>query len=171
MSTMTDALISLGRISTFLVAEELPGQYKIDRDLPDALQINGDFEWETVYRPPSAKDFEQEDATAIREAYTKEQKEKKEKEKEKAKKKKKAASGTDEKAEIGSPTIDASVTEKAPVEKEEKEEKPADKPFGIKGIDIVVPRGSFMAIVGTVGSGKVGIENSVHVFFTHLIFL
>ncbi|KAF9044293.1 multidrug resistance-associated ABC transporter [Panaeolus papilionaceus] len=153
MSTMTDALISLGRISTFLVAEELPGQYKIDRDLPDALQINGDFEWETVYRPPSAKDFEQEDATAIREAYTKEQKEKKEKEKAK-KKKKKAASGTDEKAEIGSPTIDASVTEKAPVEKEEKEEKPADKPFGIKGIDIVVPRGSFVAIVGTVGSGK-----------------
>ncbi|PPQ67201.1 hypothetical protein CVT24_011272 [Panaeolus cyanescens] len=154
MSAMTDAVISLGRISTFLTAEELPGQYKIDLELRNALQINGDFEWETVYRPPTAKDFEQEDVTAIREAYNKDQKEKKEKAKEEVKKKKRAVRDTDEKTEEGLPTVSPTIREKAPDLPVEEKDKPEDKPFSLKSIDVVVPRGSFVAIVGTIGSGK-----------------
>ena len=37
-----------------------------------------------------------------------------------------------------------------------------EKPFELKGLDIAVPKGSFVAIVGRVGLGKVGQLMWVH---------
>ena len=48
LSTLSDALVSLGRISQFLTSEDLPEPYLIDKDLHVAVQVDGDFVWETV---------------------------------------------------------------------------------------------------------------------------
>ena len=48
LSTLSDALVSLGRISQFLTSEDLPEPYLIDKNLHVAVQVDGDFVWETV---------------------------------------------------------------------------------------------------------------------------
>lgn len=48
LSSLSDALVALGRISQFLTSEDLPEPYPIDRNLPVAVQVDGDFVWETV---------------------------------------------------------------------------------------------------------------------------
>ena len=41
-------MVALGRISQFLTAEDLPEPYLIDKNLHVAVQVDGDFVWETV---------------------------------------------------------------------------------------------------------------------------
>jgi ATP-binding cassette, subfamily C (CFTR/MRP), member 1 len=41
-------LVALGRISQFLTSEDLPEPYLIDKNLHVAVQVDGDFVWETV---------------------------------------------------------------------------------------------------------------------------
>ena len=48
LSSLSDALVALGRISQFLTSEDLPEPYLIDKNLPVAVQVDGDFVWETV---------------------------------------------------------------------------------------------------------------------------
>jgi ATP-binding cassette, subfamily C (CFTR/MRP), member 1 len=48
LSSLSDALVALGRISQFLTSEELPEPYLIDKNLHVAVQVDGDFAWETV---------------------------------------------------------------------------------------------------------------------------
>ena len=48
LSSLSDALVALGRISQFLISEDLPEPYLIDKDLPVAVEVDGDFVWETV---------------------------------------------------------------------------------------------------------------------------
>jgi len=48
LSALTDALVAFGRISQFLTSEDLPEPYPIDKNLPVAVQVDGDFVWETV---------------------------------------------------------------------------------------------------------------------------
>ena len=48
LSILSDALVSLGRISQFLISEDLPEPYLIDKDFHVAVQVDGDFVWETV---------------------------------------------------------------------------------------------------------------------------
>src|SRR5271156_2877541 len=48
LSALTDALVAFGRISQFLTSEDLPEPYPIDKDLRVAVQVDGDFVWETV---------------------------------------------------------------------------------------------------------------------------
>ena len=43
----------------------------------------------------------------------------------------------------------------ATAESEKKVDTP-EKPFELKGLNLKIPKGSFVAIVGRVGSGKVG---------------
>ena len=38
--------------------------------------------------------------------------------------------------------------------------KPEDKPFELKNLELKIPKGAFVAIVGRVGSGKVCAEDS-----------
>jgi ABC-type glutathione transport system ATPase component len=49
-STSSDAYVALGRIGAFLTAEELEEPYLIEEDSKYAVQINGDFTWETGQR-------------------------------------------------------------------------------------------------------------------------
>ena len=48
LSSFSDALVALGRISEFLTSEDLPEPYSIDTNLHVAVQVDGDFVWETV---------------------------------------------------------------------------------------------------------------------------
>ena len=48
LSSLSDALVALGRISQFLTSEDLPEPYLIDKNLHVAVQVDGDFVWETV---------------------------------------------------------------------------------------------------------------------------
>jgi ATP-binding cassette subfamily C (CFTR/MRP) protein 1 len=48
LSGLSDALVALGRISQFLTSEDLPEPDLIDKNLPVAVQVDGDFVWETV---------------------------------------------------------------------------------------------------------------------------
>jgi ATP-binding cassette subfamily C (CFTR/MRP) protein 1 len=48
LSSLSDALVALGRISQFLTSEDLPEPYLIDKSLSAAVQVDGDFVWETV---------------------------------------------------------------------------------------------------------------------------
>ncbi len=50
LSALADALVSFGRISNFLTAEELKDTYHIDASQSLALYLDGDFAWETVLK-------------------------------------------------------------------------------------------------------------------------
>jgi ABC-type transport system involved in cytochrome bd biosynthesis fused ATPase/permease subunit len=49
-SNCSDAYVALGRIGAFLTTEELEEPYLIAEDSKYAVQINGDFTWESVQR-------------------------------------------------------------------------------------------------------------------------
>lgn len=105
LSGLSDALVALRRIGTFLLAEELDEAYGVDAARKDALDVDGDFIWETVGKLEDPK---------------------------KSKGKKGAAKTPDE-----------------------KENDTGENPFALKSLKLSIPRGSFVAIVGRVGSGKV----------------
>ncbi|KAF8882127.1 P-loop containing nucleoside triphosphate hydrolase protein [Infundibulicybe gibba] len=47
LSSLSDALVALGRISKFLTAEELADPYLIDYESKPAVEVDGAFAWET----------------------------------------------------------------------------------------------------------------------------
>ena len=100
LASAIDAFVALRRIGTFMRAEELAVPYEIDPHADAAVDVDGDFTWETV-----RKDATNENGPS---------------------------SGGGE-------------------ERKEKEE----KPFELIDVKLKIPRGSFVAIVGRVGSGKV----------------
>ncbi|KAJ7658484.1 multidrug resistance-associated ABC transporter [Mycena rosella] len=48
LSALSDALVALGRITKFLIAEELPEPYRIDRARTNAVDIDASFAWESA---------------------------------------------------------------------------------------------------------------------------
>ncbi|KXN89182.1 Multidrug resistance-associated protein 1 [Leucoagaricus sp. SymC.cos] len=94
LSALSDAMVALGRIGTFLTAEELPEPYKIEQGRATAVEVDGDFTWETV---PNGGQQQK--------------------------------AGSDEDNED-------------------------EKPFELKSLRMVVPKGAFVGVVGRVGSGK-----------------
>ena len=48
--------MALGRIGTFLTSEDLPEPYPVDDKEPFAVQMDGDFVWETVFNPANLKE-------------------------------------------------------------------------------------------------------------------
>ena len=48
LSSCADAAVALGRIGSFLTAEELAEPYAIDKDSKHAIDVEGDFQWEAV---------------------------------------------------------------------------------------------------------------------------
>ena len=132
LSQLSDVLVAVRRVGTFLVAEEMDEPYKTIQGSDFALSLDGDFSWEAT-TPPGTENK----ATA--------QDGKKEKEKKKKREKKKAeeeATSTPVSAEEGPAVLEA------PVKEEE-------VPFALKDLKLKIQKGAFVAIVGGVGSGKV----------------
>ena len=118
-------MVALGRISQFLTSEDLPEPYLIDNNLNVAVQVDGDFVWETVL------------ATG---------------EGEKGKilhgdKGKKPLKGE---TSLPVTTVDLEKENTIDVRKNDQE-----TPFELKNLKMSVPKGAFVGIVGRVGSGKV----------------
>lgn len=135
LAALADALVALGRISTFLRAEELAIPYTIDPSSTLALNVDGDFTWEAAKKGDTNAKFLRDD--------------KKEGDKEKT-----GESQAEEEKGDGPilPTSDLPKND----EKEPEENKAEDeKPFELKDLNLQIPKGAFVAIVGPVASGKV----------------
>jgi len=135
--------VALARISKFLSAEELDDYYAVDESLPDAVSVDGYFTWETAGKLPD--DTKPSTTDQKREVEVK-KREKKDK-KDKSKKGKKA---TDQ-------GVLPTTTEKTPSPADEmnKEGVKDEEKFELKNLKLRIPKGSFVAIIGRVGSGKV----------------
>lgn len=131
-TAITDAHVAIIRISKCLLAEELPKELQIDENADYALRANGDFTFETAGVPK----FDVKDIKRGRDRKAeKEERIAREKRIQEARARKKQ----------GLPAI----VEEAAAEDPDKE-----KPFTLTNIDLAVPRGSFVVVVGRVGSGK-----------------
>ncbi|KAI0087237.1 multidrug resistance-associated ABC transporter [Irpex rosettiformis] len=131
VANCADAAVALGRIGNFLTAEELAEPYAIDKDCKHAIEVDGDFQWETVPKSIVGGKFEQG---------------KKGKDGAKDKKTKKSKSNNEE--------VLPTATPKDGDESKEGEMEADDKPFELKDLNLKIPKGAFVAIVGRVGSGK-----------------
>lgn len=149
LSNTSDAVVALGRISKFLLAEELEEPYKTDPDSKYAIDVEGDFAWETVQKPDNGPKFGAGKKGPRGPSGDKD---------------KKSSGKTDTKAKkrpfwrkksSAGPILP---TTAAPKDANTKAPKSKEKPFELNKIRLKVPRGSFVAIVGRVGSGKVGFE-------------
>ena len=126
LSSLTDALVALGRISQFLTSEDLPEPYLIDKNLHVAVQVDGDFVWETVLAREDGKKGKISHGDN---------------------KGKKALGG-----ETSLPVTTADLDKENPKDVGKSDQ---DTPFELKNLKMSVPKGAFVGIVGRVGSGKV----------------
>lgn len=161
LATAADAVVALGRISKFLTAEELAVPYTIDPDSKFAIDVEGDFAWETAYKaekgdskfsmgspgkhgpPDRGKGGEKK-----RESRTKNSTQPKAK---------RSIFGRKRKTE--GPVLPTSTPTESPIEgdstKPDDTKNADEKPFELTNLKVKVPNGSFVAIVGPIGSGKV----------------
>jgi ATP-binding cassette subfamily C (CFTR/MRP) protein 1 len=163
-SALTDALVALGRVGKYLMAEELGEPYTVDYESKDALRVDGDFTWETAGKvPPGDPKFSNDKSGKGGGGGAKKEKEKgKGKGKEK-KEKEKESKGEQEvkkrffrgKKKVAKDPLLPTTTNEAGAEPDESKTE-EEKPFELKNLKLRVPKGSFVAIVGRVGCGKVG---------------
>ncbi|KAH9476173.1 ABC-type transporter cicA [Psilocybe cubensis] len=146
-STVAEAAVALNRFTEFLTADELGEPYLIDPTQPLALKLDASFEWDTVpslLDDDAKKEDDKDDPQKALAKVVEEKKKRKEeakKKKQDAKKKKSGKTGEDE-----LPVVDP----KDQPDNASSEE----KPFGLENLHIEIQKGSFVAIVGRVGSGK-----------------
>jgi ABC-type multidrug transport system fused ATPase/permease subunit len=134
LASMSDATVALNRISSFLTAEELAEPYTIDYEHKNAVDVDGDFTWEEV--TIGGKDDPE-----------------KVEQKGKTKEPGRHRGRTSGKEPVL--PITTSKTQLDDINDLEQEPKPESKPFELRHLKLSVARGSFVAIVGRVGSGKV----------------
>ncbi|KZP09468.1 multidrug resistance-associated ABC transporter [Athelia psychrophila] len=139
LASMSDAIVALRRVGSFLTAEELPDAYTLDPDAQGkvGVEVDGDFVWETAGGPPVEAPV----------AKGKGKGGKPDAAKDKGKKGKKGK-GKDE------PVLPVAITDGEKGEDVVEKEKEEEKPFELKNLKMKVPKGAFVAIVGRVGSGK-----------------
>jgi ATP-binding cassette, subfamily C (CFTR/MRP), member 1 len=130
VSAVADAMVALGRIGKFLNAEEMHEPYQIDLNSPNAVNVDADFTWEVTAKAATAK--ANDDKSKDKQAKTNK--------KDKSKKDKgtilpTSAQGTD-------------------ISADDQDRKEDDKPFALQGLEMTVPKGAFVAVVGRIGSGK-----------------
>ncbi|KAF4584938.1 hypothetical protein EYR40_001764 [Pleurotus pulmonarius] len=127
LSFLSDALVALGRISGFLLAEELPEMYRISYSNKRAISVDADFTWETVAK--LSKDMKRDNLE------------------------KHDLSAKSEKDGKGILPIDVTeIQGSADSGSDLCETK--EQPFELTNLSLEIERGAFVAIVGRVGSGK-----------------
>lgn len=133
ITSLADGAVALNRISAFLTAEELAEPYAIDNEQNIAVDIDGTFTWENSVKltdsghATKAKNGGQTTARGTKHERTKRT------------------------AEPVLPTMMVDVKSGGVMDTEIFDE----KPFELKNLRLKIPKGSFVAIVGRVGSGKV----------------
>ncbi|KAF8753349.1 Multidrug resistance-associated ABC transporter [Rhizoctonia solani] len=152
--TCGDAYVALGRIAKFLTSEELEDQFEVRLENDYAVDIRGTFTWERGGTPQGSTQEEDKDKDATLKSAatetskpTKEQlakkkaddKEKKRLEQEKKKREKERLA----KKKRGIDPNDSS-----------DEEEDGSEPFRLVDVNLQIPRGAFVGIVGRIGSGK-----------------
>ncbi|KAJ3537700.1 hypothetical protein NM688_g6639 [Phlebia brevispora] len=146
MANVADAAVAMGRISTFLTAEELAEPYKVDPDSKYAISVDGSFQWETAYKGPTGGAKFQTGKGKHGAVHGAKAQKDQEKPKQDTKTGRKRHFFRKVKQDPVLPTT-------SPKEME-KEDKVEDKPFALADVKLQIPNGSFVAIVGRVGSGK-----------------
>ncbi|KZT29932.1 multidrug resistance-associated ABC transporter [Neolentinus lepideus HHB14362 ss-1] len=134
-----DAVVALQRIARFLLAEELGEPYGVDEEAKDAVVVRGGFVWETAGGQEGVGGGKFEGAGrgkgrggrgggrgGGRRLF--------------GRKKKREVLPTTNGGEEG--------------EKTKEKEKEEEKPFELQDVELRIPNGSFVAIVGQVGTGK-----------------
>lgn len=139
----TDAYVALGRVAKALLAEELENDLHVNLGAPDAIKVSGDFTWESS-APPSSMMRMGGGVGGGRRGPGKDPEE------EKRKQETLNRIDREEKEDImrekeGLPPIDRP---------KEVVNANGKRPFQLKDIDVTIPRGSLVCIVGPVGSGK-----------------
>ncbi|KII85519.1 hypothetical protein PLICRDRAFT_319144 [Plicaturopsis crispa FD-325 SS-3] len=129
LSNCSDAVVALGRISEFLLAEELDKPYILDVESKDAVSVEGNFTWETVQK----LDVQEKHPAS----------------------KKAGKKGADkgEKENVLPTTAPGGLGSKES-DQETSTIEGDEKPFELTDLKFKVPKGAFVAIVGRVGSGK-----------------
>ena len=151
LANLSDAIVAIGRISKFLTAEELGKPYAIDFEGKFAVDADGDFTWETSSKPVEVGHKSAKGGGATRADGAK-------KSKQKADRKNNAARRglfRDKNAKTGPVLPTTTTTDGTTVEKETEPNAADETPFELKNLKLQIPKGSFVAIVGRVGSGKV----------------
>lgn len=153
LSGYASAKVSLGRISKFLAAEELAEPYRIDQTLPLAVQVNGDFTWETVFGIKEEKDKAKEDSNEDK-GISKGKKKKTDKTapKDESQSRWWKSKKTTTQDQLPSTIDDNNITGDG---NSDSSEKPQEPPFSLNDIRFEVPKGAFVAVVGPIGCGKV----------------
>lgn len=166
LSGLADAMVSFGRLTKFLTAEELAETYLVDKSQVPALYLDGDFEWETVLKLEDTPEQPLSQAQEIENLRKEAARKKAEKTRLKEAKKTKITK-LDEKADNGHDILPSHTGDfRADIQ-----ESPGDKPFALKNIHVEIQEGAFVAIVGPVGSGKASISLPFHYNVTHLTHL
>ncbi|KAG9227354.1 hypothetical protein CCMSSC00406_0004107 [Pleurotus cornucopiae] len=133
LGSLSGAIVALNRISTFLLAEELPEPYPIDVNSKYAVDVDGDFTWEVT--------------EGVEEKFS-HPKEGSESNEEKVNSMKDVKQNENDRV---LPVIAPDGDEKGNNVAGEEEDK---APYILKGLKMQIERGQFVAIVGRVGSGK-----------------
>ncbi|KAI5122830.1 hypothetical protein M0805_003125 [Coniferiporia weirii] len=179
LTSCSDAVVALGRIGTFLVAEELEEPYVVDSSPENkwAIRAEGSFTWETVgrleggkYAPvkpggsgkgrgkteggPGAK--AKNESTATSESVTRKGWWSK-----KGKNDESVLPISTPPVVSSSSSTTADVPSPTPVKDIVEAGKADEKPFALTGLELRVPKGAFVAIVGRVGSGKSSLLQSL----------
>lgn len=158
-----DSAVALGRIGQFLLAEEQEEPYTIRPDAELAIDVEGNFTWETAHtgqasvevqpdvtknpdkngEPPPSKDDKAEET------------EKGEEDEGKKGEQKDGRGWFGRKGKGKSQPVLPTEASKESEKEEKKEEKAEEKPFQLNDLDFKVPKGAFVVVLGPVGSGKV----------------
>lgn len=153
VASCTDSIVALGRIGQFLTSEELDEPYTVESESKLAIDVEGDFTWETAHKPPPEKlpDFTKAQSKHIGGPPPKDKKLKGQDKDEKGEGKRRGWFGRKGKDAPVLPTDGSKVEEK------DKKTETEEKPFELKDLTFKVPRGSFAVVLGPIGSGKVGL--------------
>jgi len=163
-SMCSDAYVSLGRIAEFLLAEEQEATFVVKQGAEYAVDVEGDFTWEVVDQNKIANTrgvvgnaASAKEVMAQAKEATRQQRGKDRKDKRTDKKGTKGNIGTDTPVASGSGAANSgTVTPRV-----QEEEKDHLKPFTLEDLNLKIPRGSFVAISGRIGSGKSSVLNAL----------